>query len=62
MGSAGRNLHSEAGAGKPTRVGGPPVQGLYDQSKSPAKTSTPLYIGNNTYLYSYIIGEQSEPT
>ena len=49
-GGSGRKLHNEAAGGvggKPTRVGGPPVQGLYDQPKSPARTSTPLYHGRN---------------
>jgi nuclear pore complex protein Nup53 len=46
VGSGGRKIHSEGTASKPTRVGGPPVQGLYDQPKSPARTSTPLYIGS----------------
>ena len=40
---SGRKLHND-GASKPARVGGPPVQGLYDHPKSPARTSTPLYI------------------
>ena len=44
VGVSGRKLHSDQGAGKAARVGGPPVQGLYDQPKSPARTSTPLYI------------------
>ena len=45
MGSGARKVHSEGTASKPARVGGPPVQGLYDQPKSPARTSTPLYTG-----------------
>jgi nuclear pore complex protein Nup53 len=42
---SGRKLHND-GASKPARVGGPPVQGLYDHPKSPARTSTPLYISS----------------
>lgn len=45
VGSGARKVHSEGTASKPARVGGPPVQGLYDQPKSPARTSTPLYTG-----------------
>ena len=44
MSGGSRRLHNE-GVSKPARVGGPPVQGLYDQPKSPARTSTPLYQG-----------------
>ena len=47
---SGRKTHSEAGS-KPALVGGPPVQGLYDQSKSPVRTSTPLYISMCIYMY-----------
>ena len=59
---SGRKTHSEAGS-KPALVGGPPVQGLYDQSKSPVRTSTPLYISMcyivyctlHQYVYIYIV-------
>ena len=56
-----RKLHNE-GVSKPARVGGPPVQGLYDQPKSPARTSTPLYHGrmpSTMYIISmYLIEEE----
>lgn len=42
---SGRKLHNDVGS-KPARVGAPPVQGLYDHPKSPARTSTPLYISS----------------
>lgn len=52
VGSA-RKLHNDGGT-KPARMGGPPVQGLYDHPKSPARTSTPLYVGmllTKQYMY-----------
>ena len=45
----GRKLHND-GASKPAHVGGPPVEGLYDHPKSPARTSTPLYISMTATL------------
>ena len=42
-------MHND-GASKPAHVGGPPVEGLYDHPKSPARTSTPLYISMTATL------------